>query len=119
MLTYIIIAIIVQLFGVYRALKVKNDYQAFSAILTVTSSICIGILTFPYFLLDGDDVTVTAAEAVVVAQEDIPFAGFPVVRGGLERIGDPVDRIAVVVVKVIALFAFESDVVGIRPHHVF
>ena len=59
MLTYIIIAIIVQLFGVYRALKVKNDYQAFSAILTVTSSICIGILTFPYFLLDGDDMFIT------------------------------------------------------------
>ena len=59
MLIYIVIALAVQLFGVYRAMKVRNDYQAFSAILTVTSSVCIGILTFPYFLLFGDDMFIT------------------------------------------------------------
>ena len=56
---YIILAFIALIFGVYRALKVRNDYQSFSAILAVTSSVCIGILTFPYFLLDGDDMFIT------------------------------------------------------------
>ena len=55
----IIISVIIQIIGIYRAYKVRSDYQSFSAILTVTSSICIGILTFPYFLMDGDDLFIT------------------------------------------------------------
>ncbi|MBQ3295374.1 MAG: hypothetical protein IJH00_02655 [Erysipelotrichaceae bacterium] len=55
----IILAVIVQIIGFYRAYKVRSDYQSFSAILTVTSSICIGILTFPYFMMDGDDLFIT------------------------------------------------------------
>ena len=59
MIYCIILAVIAQIYGFYRAFKVRNDYQTFSAILTVTSSVCIGILTFPYFLLDGDDMFIT------------------------------------------------------------
>ena len=55
----IILAVLAQIFGIYRALKVRNDYQSFSAILTVTSSICIGILTFPYFMMKGEDLFIT------------------------------------------------------------
>ena len=59
MIYCIILAVIAQIYGFYRAFKVRSDYQTFSAILTVTSSVCIGILTFPYFLLDGDDMFIT------------------------------------------------------------
>ena len=59
MIISIILALIVLIFGFYRAFKVRSDYQSFSAILTVSASICISILTFPYFKMEGEDLFIT------------------------------------------------------------
>ena len=52
--TYMMAALLAILWGIYRAFRTENDLQAMTLALTGSMSLAIGILAFPYHLLDSD-----------------------------------------------------------------
>ena len=64
MIFYILLALIILVIGIIRARKARNDLQVLSVTLTLTASLCIGVLAFPYYLLYEEDLFVTVLHTI-------------------------------------------------------
>ena len=64
MVIYLIIAILIILAGIILAIQRKNDFKELSLVLTLSISLAISTLAFPFLISDGADLVIAVLTAI-------------------------------------------------------